>query len=153
MENRLTPSIMPLTITSASIRRPTIPFLFRGLAAKNNSGRHYSLATFLALVCLLLSADIAPAQDKTFNKPRYNNDRLDWCLTWAANCGKPAAVTFCNRRRFTDALVFRAEVVGKSAQTRLLGSNEVCNGHDFCTAFAYITCTGEIESHRVFTNP
>jgi hypothetical protein len=58
-----------------------------------------------------------------------------------------------NRRRFTDVVVFRAEKVGKSEPTRLIGDNRVCSGRDFCTAFAYITCTGPIASNRVFANP
>ena len=49
-------------------------------------------------------------------------------------------------------MAFDAEVVGESAQTRLIGSNEVCNGPG-CTAFAYITCTRPIERNRVFANP
>ena len=92
-------------------------------------------------------------QDWTYNQPRYGGDRLDWCLTWGVGCGREAAVAFCNRNQYEDVVVFRAEVVGKSARTRLLGSSEVCDGQDFCTAFAYITCTKPIRYDRVFANP
>lgn len=95
----------------------------------------------------------AAAQDRTWNAPRHNDLRLDWCLTWGADCGRPAAVAFCNRKRYEDVVVFRAELVGKAEPTSLIGTNQVCNGHDFCTAFAYITCTRPVPAGRVFTNP
>lgn len=118
-----------------------------------SSDRYYRLL-MLAVVCVLsLAMKPTAAQDKTFNEPRYFDDRLDWCLTWGTNCGKPAAIAFCNRKRFDDVVVFRAEVVGKLAQTRLIGSNQICSGQDFCTAFAYITCTMPIKRERVFANP
>ncbi len=110
-------------------------------------------ALFAVVYVLEWLAVPASAQDKTFNQPRYFDDRLDWCLTWGTDCGKPAALAFCNRRRFEDVVVFRAEVVGKSARTRLIGSNQVCSGQSFCTAFAYITCTKPISNERVFANP
>ena len=115
--------------------------------------RHIVFAVLAVLSALSWAAAPAAAQDKTYNQPLYGDNRLDWCLTWGADCGKPAAVAFCNRRRFTDVVVFRAEKVGKSAPTRLIGDNRVCSGQDFCTAFAYITCTGPIGSDRVFANP
>lgn len=91
-------------------------------------------------------------ESRTFEKPRYLDDRLDWCLNWGYNCGKPAALAFCHRRRFEEATAFEAEVVGRSAQTRVMGNDQVCNG-DSCTAFSYITCTRPISTDRVFANP
>lgn len=155
MKNQSTPSIRPFTVVSgATMVCSTIPSFVRRLVGIHVPAVEHILATLFAVVCVLSwAAEPAAAQDKTFNKPRHLDDRLDWCLTWGTNCGKPAAVAFCNRRRFTGVVVFRAEVVGKSAPTRLIGSNQVCSGHDFCTAFAYITCTGPIEQDRVFANP
>jgi hypothetical protein len=88
----------------------------------------------------------------TFNKPRYMDDRLDWCLNWGANCGQPAALEFCHRRRFENVQGFEPEKVGRSARTRLMGTGQTCDG-DFCTAFLQITCAGRIPSTRVFANP
>lgn len=87
-----------------------------------------------------------------FEKPRYMDDRLDWCLNWGFNCGEPAARKFCHRRRYEDVKAFEPEVVGQSEQTRLMGSDQVCNA-DFCTSFSYITCSGPIWHNRVFQNP
>ena len=105
------------------------------------------------LTVLMSAIGPAAAEDKTYNKPRYRDARLDWCVTWGTDCGRPAALEFCYRRRYADVRVFRAEKVGKSEPTRLIGSNQACSGHDFCTAFAYITCTGPIPAGRVFANP
>ncbi len=107
----------------------------------------------IGMVAVFASAEPAAAEDKTFNSPRHGDHRLDWCLTWGTDCGKPAAVAFCNRRRYADVVVFRAERVGRREPTRLIGSNQVCSGQDYCTAFAYITCTGPIPSDRIFANP
>ena len=94
----------------------------------------------------------AEPETRTYEQPRYMDDRLDWCLNWGYNCGKAAALAFCHRRRFEDVKSFEAEVVGRSAQTRLMGSDQVCNA-DFCTAFSYITCSGPISHERVKGNP
>ena len=108
------------------------------------------LSAILISVLSLWLAESAVAQ--TYNRPIYRGDRLDWCLTWGTNCGKPAADAFCNRHRYTNALVFRAQVPGQLQTTRLIGTNQVCRG-TFCTAFAYITCESPIPSSRVFANP
>ena len=109
------------------------------------------IGSLLLLCAVVVTAAPAGAQDHTYNRPMYRDHRLDWCLTWGANCGKPAADTFCNRKRFNSARVFRAEVPSGQT-TRLVGTNQVCNG-SFCTPFAYVTCQDPIPSHRVFANP
>jgi hypothetical protein len=109
------------------------------------------VASILLLWAFVVTAAPVGAQDRTFNRPLYRDDRLDWCLTWGAQCGKPAADAFCNRRRFSSALVFRAEVPS-GQRTRLIGTNQVCTG-SFCTPFAYVTCQDPIPRHRIFANP
>ena len=108
---------------------------------------------FLILLAILAVVGMpAAAQDRTYNAPRHNDLRLDWCLHWGTDCGKPAAIEFCNRRRYRDVVVFRAEVVGRSQPTSVSGTNQICRG-DFCTASAYITCIGPIPGGQVFANP
>jgi hypothetical protein len=88
-----------------------------------------------------------------FQKPRWKDQRLDWCLNWGADCGQPAADHFCKRRRYTGARDFRAEPnVGRSEPTRLAGSDQVCN-EPFCTGFEYITCYGPVPANRIFAPP
>ena len=115
-------------------------------------GHHMRL--FAALIVSFLITLGWPAmalgEDKTFNQPRWFDDRLDWCLTWATNCGKPAADNFCKRRRFSGASNFAADPgVG---HTRVSSTNQVCKG-SFCTGFKFITCTGAIPHNQVFANP
>jgi hypothetical protein len=93
------------------------------------------------------------ADNKLYRQPRWLDQRLDWCLNWGTDCGRPAALAFCQRRRFEDVVAFSPEVVGKSQPTRLIGSNQVCSGFDNCTAFASITCTRPIPANRVDANP
>ena len=38
------------------------------------------------------------AESKTFQQPRYLDDRLDWCMKWGSDCGKPVAEAFCRPR-------------------------------------------------------
>jgi hypothetical protein len=104
------------------------------------------------LVAVPANMLLAGDQDQTYTPP-HHDVRLDWCLTWGANCGRPAALAFCNRRRYEDVADFSAQKVGRSEPTRTFGSNETCSGQDFCTAFASITCTRPIARERIFANP
>ena len=113
--------------------------------------RHMRPASIVLLFVILGCSAIAlAAEEKIFNQPRWFDDRLDWCLTWATSCGKPAADNFCKRRRFSSASNFAADPgVG---HTRVSGTNQVCNG-SFCTGFKFITCTGPVPQGQVFANP
>lgn len=90
----------------------------------------------------------------TFWKPRWGgaDDRLDWCREWGVNCGEPVAVAYCQRHRYQRAVSFAPDRVGRSARTRLFGTNQTCSA-DFCTAFTYITCADGFPEGRVFVNP
>jgi hypothetical protein len=96
----------------------------------------------------------AIAQDKTFQQPRIDDVRLDWCWSWAVkDCGQRVADIFCQRRHYTSVKDFRAEKAG--GHTRFIGSNESCNDPG-CLGFSYITCTGSISANpafREFANP
>jgi hypothetical protein len=95
-------------------------------------------------------ATAASADDRRFDEPRWFDDRLDWCLNWGTDCGKPAADNFCKRRRYTGARDFApAPGIGR---TRVSGNNQLCTG-SFCVGFAHITCFGSIPAERVFANP
>lgn len=88
-----------------------------------------------------------------FIKPRWFDYRLDWCLNWGADCGKPAADYYCKDRMWTGAVDFAADPnIGATEPTMLIGSKQVCD-QSFCTGFKYITCYGKIPSSRIFDNP
>ena len=70
-------------------------------------------------------------------KPMAGNRRLDWCLTWATDCGKPAANFYCKTQGHDKAVSFKiASDIGK---TRLLKTGEKCTQPD-CDGFKYIDC-------------
>jgi hypothetical protein len=111
--------------------------------------RLFAVPMFFLLVLLGLPRSTF-AEDQTYNQPRWFDDRLDWCLTWATDCGKAAADNFCKRRRFFGASNFAAEPgVGR---TRVSGTNQVCEG-SFCTGFKFITCAGRVPPDQVKADP
>jgi hypothetical protein len=81
--------------------------------------------------------DDSDGEAVTYNKPRAGGRRLDWCLTWGVNCGKPAADYFCKKRGHVEASAFKiAENIGA---TRILKTGEKCTMPE-CDGFRYITC-------------
>lgn len=79
-------------------------------------------------------------QAQTFQSPMHGDLRLDACLTWAQNCGEPAATAWCKSRGFTRATAYPTENVGGAGiDTRLIGSNQVCKAQ-FCASFSHVTC-------------
>jgi hypothetical protein len=110
----------------------------RDQTAYDNSQAKYRLASY---------------DSRTFEKPRWNDYRLDWCLNWGTGCGQPAADNFCMRRRWTGALDFAADPnIGASDPTMVISGNRVCD-QSGCTGFKYITCYGRIPGNRIFANP
>lgn len=109
----------------------------------------------LALPCAAALAFASPsaAQDRTYNAPRFGEERLDWCMRIGRECGEPVALEFCRRRRYEGVRLFRAYRVGRTDATRTIGSNETCSDDEGCTGFAYVVCTGRIPPGRVFANP
>jgi hypothetical protein len=96
-----------------------------------------------ALFCTAAWASPAQAEDKTFPKPKLGAYRLDWCLNYASQCGKPAARAWCKKKGFDDASDFeQAEDIGDVTPTRILNSGEVCDDES-CDGFSYITCVAE----------
>jgi hypothetical protein len=73
----------------------------------------------------------------TYKKPKYKGRRLDWCLSWAADCGKPAAQAYCEWKGDTEVVDFKiAENIGN---TKIISSGQNCDMND-CDGFSYITC-------------
>jgi len=79
-----------------------------------------------------------PAGGK-FVEPRIGRVRLDGCLTWARDCGRPAADEFCLRQGYAGALEFAPQP--NVTPTRLISDGQLCDGR-YCGSFASITCTG-----------
>jgi len=66
-----------------------------------------------------------------------NGLRLDWCLSWERDCGKPAADAFCKLQGYDAARSFEKQVTG--GQTWLPADEQICGG-DKCAALAEVVC-------------
>jgi hypothetical protein len=97
-------------------------------------------AILLCGAFVLLVTDAASAASKTINKPMFNGNRLDWCLKWSADCGKPAADAFCKAQGYQTAVKFEPERrIGSQTPTRLIGTGATCD-LPYCDGFRLITC-------------
>lgn len=99
-----------------------------------------------ALVC---TEALAEAQDsKTFIKPTVNGYRLDWCLRWGTQCGKPAADAWCGTKfgkAGGHAVAWKqAPNIGSFAPTYVIRDKKVCR-QQFCDGFESITCVMDLE--------
>ncbi len=82
----------------------------------------------------------AQASEQTFAKPKAGPFQIDWCLQWAAQCGKPAADKFCQTKGFLQSNDFvQAVDIGASTPTIVQGTGQVCNAPT-CDGFTYVTC-------------
>jgi hypothetical protein len=101
------------------------------------SARNVALSAVIFVACSLPA--MAGTETKSFNQPQYKGHLLDWCLTWATDCGKPAADKFCQKNGYDAASAFpKWEDAGQA--TRLIGSNQVCD-EAMCDSFTSIQCT------------
>ena len=75
---------------------------------------------------------------RTYNKPYYKGYRLDWCNTWANDCGTKAADAYCRYRGYRKAYDIRKD--DNIGSTKLIGTGQRCT-HPNCDGFKYITCT------------
>jgi hypothetical protein len=100
------------------------------------------LAVAAGLYISTLSAIAGDPPIKTFENPVYKNYALDWCYTWAADCGKPVADAYCKISKYDSAKSFK-KLPHVGEPTRLIGSNQVCD-EGGCDSFASITCQKQV---------
>jgi hypothetical protein len=99
------------------------------------------LTGFLLFITLLaIPVTSAFAESKTFHRPTLKGARVDWCLTWAQNCGKAAADNFCRTVGYASAKSWKTD--SWLSKTYVVGSNKYCRGSKTsrCDGFASITC-------------
>ena len=74
----------------------------------------------------------------TFNKPKVNGLRVDYCLAVdRALCGQPAADAYCQQAGFDGALAFKGPI--DKRPTFFLGSQQTCTSD--CATFHSIDCS------------
>ncbi len=91
--------------------------------------------------CLLLLAVPSMAAEARYKNPAVNGYALDYCRTWGASCGKPAADAFCRNKGYSKALRFH--VRRNTPPTRVIGSGQICR-HAGCDRIDWVTCAAEI---------
>ena len=70
----------------------------------------------------------------------YKGNRLDWCRSWAKDCGKGAADAWCQYQGLEAASKFQIdENIGKASPTKIISTGQICN-QGFCDGFKSIEC-------------
>jgi hypothetical protein len=108
------------------------------------------LFSFLLLICIPGEAGSgflqAPNMPMKFANPEILHPtsgkryRIDWCLNWNKNCGRPTANAFCRRYGFRRSENFEQDVgIGHLTPTLIMRDNKICNQKD-CDGFTFIYC-------------
>jgi hypothetical protein len=105
--------------------------------------RTFTRTAALCMIAVFIaagSASVASAKTTSFVKPKWNGDRLDWCVNWAQGCGQQAATAFCKAKGYNNATAFSMDPnIGAVQRTRLIGTGAVCD-QGFCDGFKAVTC-------------
>lgn len=103
----------------------------------------------IGLGILMTAVSGAWAQEtRTFENPEIDGRRLDLCLVWGGQCGKPAADAWCREGGFAEAREWKpAFDIGATSPTLVLTDRRLCDGAG-CDGFASITCEGERQRLR-----
>ncbi|PIE60066.1 MAG: hypothetical protein CSA32_00730 [Desulfobulbus propionicus] len=95
--------------------------------------QHHRCDSFRFITCL--------SEQQEFVNPRLHGYPLDWCKTFASECGRPAAHAFCKARGYNKEVSFmKKEHI--SGETMTIGENSICNPkYHRCDAFISIKCS------------
>lgn len=77
------------------------------------------------------------AQPVRVNRPMMNGRIVDWCWTWASNCGGPAANVVCRQLGYRGATYYATFLV--PGGTYVMGARRYCQGAQ-CRGFNYVMC-------------
>jgi hypothetical protein len=77
-----------------------------------------------------------------FANPVWNGNQLDYCMTWAKDCGQPVADAFCREQGFPRSLYWSKSAYLAMKPTRLMGTEQLCDPAkgNSCNYFMLITC-------------
>lgn len=82
------------------------------------------------------AAPAIPKGPQTFQDPRVNGVRVDWCMTSTlGGCGEGAATAWCQSKGFSHAINYKWVV---APPTYRQGDRDICSG--FCGGFTEVTC-------------
>lgn len=120
--------------------KPVAPDPGRGGEPVTFASRHRRIWIVLALLLPFIGVGSPTFAQEQFQAPEVAGTRVDWCLTWGADCGKPAADRFCQDHGFAEAARF--EVAPGVGPTHILGSGESCDDPR-CDGFRFIECAAQ----------
>jgi hypothetical protein len=89
------------------------------------------------VVLAILGVNAQAGSFITYIHPKVGGIALDWCKTWAHNCGKPAADYFCRVKGHRWAVSYAMDQ--DIGYTKILKTGQICNA-PFCDSFKYIRC-------------
>lgn len=93
-----------------------------------------------APIAVVPGAMVARHEPHTFGNPTLNGRRVDICLHWGVDCGKPAADAFCRARNYSASVGHTvAADIGSQTPTLVIGDNRLCS-EATCDGFASISC-------------
>ena len=96
------------------------------------------------LMGFFLQLGPAYAAEAGYNNPKINGYALDYCRSWAKDCGMPAADAWCKKAGYKRALRFG--VSWDSPPTIVIRSGKICN-QPFCDRISFVVCEvgGEVQ--------
>jgi hypothetical protein len=109
-------------------------------ATTDTKGTRQGLPTGLSTTSLEAAPSPQPkgaSALRTFDAPSY---RIDWCLHWGTQCGKPAADQFCRDMGYAGSRSFSiAENIGAQSPTFVIGDHRMCAQPE-CDGFSSLSC-------------
>lgn len=86
---------------------------------------------------LMLSLNVYAEPFYTFNEPKLDGYRIDWCLAWNDACGRPAADYYCRLKGFSKAREYT--IAHNIGLTYVMRDKQVCR-YSHCDGFKWIQC-------------
>jgi hypothetical protein len=88
---------------------------------------------------LYIACDGHIGGERVFANPAWQDRRLDNCLQWGQNCGKPPADRFCQAKGFSSAFHWVVDHEPSRAPTIVMGTGQICNTGG-CRGYGMIIC-------------
>ncbi len=96
---------------------------------------------FITQAILLFSFSFSASSDvEEFIQPQIDGIRLDWCLTFSADCGEPVAYKWCIDNGYSKPIYWdKDKNIGEHTPTTMLNSRGTCYNKN-CDGFSTIVC-------------
>jgi hypothetical protein len=92
----------------------------------------------MATPSLPVATNVIPVDYDIYNAPREGGAALDWCISYAHDCGWPAANRFCRQMGFPRAVRWQIYHPGETYVP--LGDNHYCRGSQ-CQGLRDVECS------------